>query len=130
MQYDTQSGRHSKYSLQYHLIFCTKYRKNMLNNEISNKLKEQIDKIAKKKDIEILNKETSKDHIHILFRAKPTTNLSKTINAIKGVTSRVLRKEFPELKKEADSLWAPTYFLATTGEVTLNQLKEYVEAQG
>lgn len=127
--YDTQTGRHSVYSLQYHLVFCTKYRKNMLDEKISNKLKEQIDKIAKKKDIEILNKETSKDHIHILFRAKPTTNLSKTINSIKGATSRVLRKKFPELKKEADSLWAPTYFLASTGEVTLKQLKNYVENQ-
>lgn len=129
MKYDTQTGRHSVYSLQYHLVFCTKYRKNLLNEKISNALKEQIDRIAEKKDIEVLNKETAGDHIHILFRAKPTTNLSKTINSIKGATSRTLRKDFPELKEKADSLWSPAYFLASTGEVTLDQLKEYVEGQ-
>lgn len=129
MKYDTQTGRHSVYSLQYHLVFCTKYRKNLLNEKISNALKEQIDRIAEKKDIEVLNKETAGDHIHILFRAKPTTNLSKTINSIKGATSRTLRKDFPELKEKADSLWSPEYFLASTGEVTLDQLKEYVEGQ-
>lgn len=129
MKYDTQTGRHSVYSLQYHLVFCTKYRKNLLNEKISNALKEQIDRIAEKKDIEVLNKETAGDHIHILFRAKPTTNLSKTINSIKGATSRTLRKDFPELKEKADSLWSPAYFLASTGEVTLGQLKEYVEGQ-
>ncbi len=129
MKYDTQTGRHSVYSLQYHLVFCTKYRKNLLNERISNALKEQIDRIAEKKDIEVLNKETAGDHIHILFRAKPTTNLSKTVNSIKGATSRALRKDFPELKEKADSLWSPAYFLASTGEVTLDQLKEYVEGQ-
>lgn len=129
MRYDTQTGRHSIYSLQYHLVFCTKYRKNLLSEEVSDALKEQIDRIAEKKDINILNKETAGDHIHILFRARPTTNLAKVINSIKGATSRTLRKKFPELKKKASSLWSPAYFLATTGEVTLNQLKKYVEEQ-
>jgi len=129
MKYDTQTGRHSVYSLQYHLVFCTKYRKNLLTEDVSTALKEQIDRIAEKKDINILNKETAGDHIHILFRARPTTNLAKIINSIKGATSRTLRNNFPELKEKAESMWSPAYFLATTGEVTLNQLKEYVEGQ-
>lgn len=128
MRYDTQSGRHSKYSLQYHLIFCTKYRKPLLKEEIAKDLKEQIDKISGQKNIEIINKETDKDHIHILFRAKPTTNLANIINSIKGATSRKLRKKHQKLQKY-DSLWSPAYFLATTGEVTLDQLKKYVEDQ-
>lgn len=129
MQYETQSGRHSIYTLQYHLIFCTKYRKKILNEKTTNKLKEVIDDLAEKQDIQILNKETDKDHIHVLFRAKPTTQLSKIVNLIKGVTSRKLRQEFPKLKR-LKAVWSSAYFLATTGEVTLDQLKKYVESQG
>ncbi len=128
MKYDTQSGRHSVYSLQYHLIFCTKYRRDLLSGDVASVLKEQIDDIAERRNITILNKECGLDHIHILFRGTPTTNLSKVVNAFKGATSRKLRDKFPALK-EHKSLWSPTYFLATTGEVTLDQLKEYVENQ-
>jgi len=129
MKYDTTAGSHSRYTLQYHLIFCTKYRKPFLEGEIAKELKEQVDNIAESREIEIINKEVDKNHIHILFRAKPMTQLSKTINALKGATSRKLRNEHNELKKQ-EKLWSPAYFLATTGEVTLNQLKKYVENQG
>lgn len=129
MRYDTQSGRHSKYSLQYHLVFCTKYRKKTLTEKVAQDLKEMIDDLAKEQDIQILNEEIDKDYIHILFRARPTTNLSKVINVLKGTTSRKLRKKYPQLKKHK-AFWSPAYFLATTGEVTLNQLKKYVESQG
>jgi len=128
MRYDTQSGRHSTYSLQYHLVFCTKYRKKVLTDNEVQVLKKQIDDIGEDRGIDILNKECGLDHVHILFRATPTTDLSKVVNAIKGATSRRLRHRFPDLK-EHDSLWSPTYFLATTGEVTLEQLMEYVENQ-
>lgn len=129
MRYDTQSGRHSVYSLQYHLVFCTKYRRNLLTEEIGDSFKEQVDQIAEDRGIEVLNKEVAGDHVHILFRATPTTNLSKAINAIKGATSRKLRQEYPELKDHIKALWSPAYFLATTGEVTLDQLMQYVENQ-
>lgn len=99
-----------------------------MDKEISDKLKEMIDELAERQDIEILNKETAKNHIHILFRAKPTTQLSKVVNSIKGTSSRKLRQEFPKLNR-LKSVWSPAYFLATTGEVTLDQLKKYVESQ-
>lgn len=130
MRYDTRSGRHSVHSLQYHLIFCTKYRKELLTGRRSKLLKEEVDRIANdREDIEILNKETGRDHIHILFRATPTTNLAKVVNVLKGVTSRKLRQQFPELKGQK-ALWSPTYFIASTGDITLDQLKRYVESQG
>ncbi|NIQ07372.1 MAG: IS200/IS605 family transposase [Candidatus Korarchaeota archaeon] len=101
-----------------------------MTSRISKVLKEEIDRITKDRgDIEILNKETDRDHIHILFRATPTTNLAKVVNVLKGVTSRKLRQQFPELKEQR-ALWSPTYFIASTGEVTLDQLKQYVESQG
>ncbi len=129
MRYDTQSGSHSKYSLQYHLILATKYRHNLLKGEVGEDLKQQVDSIAENKDIEVLNKETDEDHIHILFRATPTTELSKFINSLKGATSRKLQNKHDHLQQHS-ALWPPSYFLATTGEVTLDQLKEYIENQG
>lgn len=129
MKYNSTPGSHSRYTLQYHLIFCTKHREPLLKGGIAKTLKEQVERIAEKREIEILNKETDEDHIHLLFRAKPTTDLADTINALKGATSRKLRNKYRDLRKY-DALWSPAYFLATTGEVTLNQLKDYVESQG
>jgi len=74
MKYDSTPGSHSRYTLQYHLIFCTKHRKPLLKGGVAKTLKEQVERIAEKREIEILNKETDEDHIHLLFRAKPTTN--------------------------------------------------------
>jgi putative transposase len=129
MNYDTTAGSHCRYTLQYHLIWCTKYREPLLKDEVAKSLREQVDTIAEGRDIEILNKETDKDHIHILFRATPTTDLATTVNSLKGATSRKLRNEYKHLQQN-DALWSPAYFLATTGEVTLNQLQAYVENQG
>jgi putative transposase len=71
------------------------------------------------------------DHHYILFKATPRTSLTKVINSIKGASARVLRNEFPETKKFlwGDAFWAPSYFLATTGQVSLDVLKAYVESQ-
>ena len=70
------------------------------------------------------------DHIHILFRAEPTTDLTKFINSPKGVTSRRIRREYPEVKQQLeDAFWQPGYFLATTGQVRIDVLMDYVENQ-
>lgn len=128
MKIETQSGGNSQYSLQYHLLLATKDNDNLLTKEVAADLKTQIDDIAKRKDLEIINKETTEDCAHILFRATPTTELSNTINSLKGATSRKLRNEYEHLQRQT-GLWAPTYFLATTGDVTLEQLKRYKEKQ-
>jgi len=70
------------------------------------------------------------DHIHILFTTEPTTDLTKFINSLKGVTSRRIRQEYPEVKQTLeDVVWQPGYFLATTGQVSIDVLMEYVENQ-
>lgn len=73
-----------------------------------------------------------KDHIHILFSSKPQVCLSHFINSLKSTSSRLLRKEFPSIKQAlwGAAFWSPSYFLASTGEVTLDVLKEYVQSQG
>jgi putative transposase len=138
--YKLDKGAHSVYTLHYHLILVVKDRRKALYNEvIRERLKEIIYKMAEKWQrennsemaIEIVAQEPCEDHHHILFKATPNTSLTKVINSIKGASARVLRNEFPETKKflGGDAFWAPSYFLATTGQVSLDVLKAYVESQ-
>ena len=102
MKYDTNKGNHSVYCLQFHYIACIKYRRNILNNKISDRLKEINKSVADSFGIEIIEQETDKDHIHILFSSKPQVEVSKFVNSLKSVSARLLFREFPEIKKQ---LW-------------------------
>lgn len=95
-------------------------------------MKQTIDKISENFDVEVLNIECDKDHFHMIFKSKPTLELPKYINAIKTISSREIRRNFPEVKEMLwkDAFWSRSYFLATTGQVTLDVLKNYVENQG
>jgi len=131
--YDFKKGQHSVHALNYHLIQCIKYRKKVLTNQnIINELKERTRTIAERFDVDIINQECDRDHIHILFKTKPQTNLVKFINAWKGATSNAIRHRFPEVKQKLwkDVFWSPSYCLITTGQTTLDQLKKYVRSQG
>ena len=133
MNYNLDSGCHSIYALQYHFVQCVKYRKKALvKPEIIDMLKRLVHEISEKQGVDVLNIECDKDHFHLLFKAKPTTNLPKYINTMKTVTSREIRRNYPEVKSLlwGDVFWSPSYFLATTGQVTLDVLKRYVENQG
>jgi putative transposase len=94
-------------------------------------LKNIIWNLARQLDIEIIVQEPAEDHVHVLFKAKPSTDLVKVVNTLKGVTARLMRKEFPQLKNLlwGDSFWSDSYFIASTGQVSLDVLKKYVEAQ-
>ncbi len=96
------------------------------------RLKELVCELAIKSDVKIIEQETDQDHIHILFASKPSVTLSKFINSLKSVTSRMIRKEYPEVKKVLwkDKFWSPSYFLTSVGQVTLADVKKYVESQG
>jgi len=95
-------------------------------------LKTKIKEISKTFKVDVLNIECDKDHFHMLFKTKPTLDIPKYMNALKAITSREIQRNFPEIKKLIwnDALWSLSYFLATTGQVTLDQLKQYVENQG
>jgi len=132
MRYKLDKSSHAVFSLQYHLILIIKYRRKALcNDAIRERLKNIIWDLAKQLGIEIIAQEPAEDHIHILFKSKPSTDLVKAVNTLKGVTARYLRKEFPELKELlwGDSFWSDSYFLASTGQVSLDVLKKYVEEE-
>jgi putative transposase len=133
MKYELSHSAHSVHTLQYHFVQCVKYRRNALVNPlIVDLLKKTIKDISSRFDVEVLNIEADKNHFHLLFRSKPTLEMSKYINAIKTISSREIRRNFPEVLKLLwrDAFWSQSYFLATTGQVTLDTLKKYVDNQG
>ena len=111
---------------------CIKYRRKVLTDEkIIDLLRTKINEISKTFRVDVLNMECDKDHFHLLFKAKPTLNIPKYLNTIKIISSREIRRKFPKIKKKLweDTFWSRSYFLATTGQVTLDQLKKYIESQ-
>jgi putative transposase len=130
MRYNLQTGSHTVYALQYHFVTVTKYRADILTNEIAERVGEIANDTAEGFDVDIKSVDGGSDHVHILFTAEPTTDLTKFINSLKGVTSRRVRQEYPEVKQHLeDAFWQPGYFLATTGQVSIDVLMEYVENQ-
>ena len=133
MAYTFDKNAHSVYTLNYHLVQCIKYRRKVLDfSEIIDELKMRTKSIAKSYDCEVLAIETDLDHVHILFKAKPQTDLLKFINNWKSATAKVLRRKFAvKLKNKlwGDSFWSNSYCLITTGQTTLDQVKKYVESQ-
>jgi putative transposase len=132
MKYKLDRGAHSVYSLHYHLVIVVKYRRKALYDEIiRERLKEIIWEMSDALGIKILAQEPAEDHMHILFKCSPTTDLTKVVNSIKGASSRRIRQEFPQTKQFlwGDSFWSDSYFIASTGQVSLDVLMQYVESQ-
>ena len=131
--YRVDKTSNSVFSLCYHLIVVVKYRQKAFTNEdLISDTKAIITGIADSMDVEIIEQECGDDHIHILFRAKPTLNITKFINVVKGNSSRKIREKYKDFLKDklwGDHFWSPSYFLATTGNVTIDILREYVESQ-
>ena len=104
MQLDTNN--HSVFMLHYHLIMCIKYRNKVIDDNISNRLKEIFEKIAPAYNITLEEWNHDTDHVHVMFRAQPKTELSKFINAYKSASSRLLKKEYPKIREE---LWKEVF---------------------
>lgn len=126
------SNNHSVFSLNYHLVLVIKYRRQVLNDDISNRLKEIFEYISTNHNITLEEWEHDKDHIHVLFKAHPNSELSKFINSYKSASSRLIKKEFPIIKQKLwkEYFWSRSYCLITTGGVTIDVVKKYIENQG
>jgi len=124
-------GRGYVYSLKYHLVWCTKYRKPILRNSVEVKVKSLLRKIADDHGIDILEMETDSDHVHMLIECKPQHYLPNIIKAFKGTSARFLFLEMPELRDElwGGHLWNPSYFVATVSEHSESQIKTYIKKQ-
>ena len=126
------SNNHSVFMMCYHLIFVVKYRRKVIDDTISNRLKEMFEYIARSYNITLQEWNHDCDHIHILFKAQPNTQISKFINAYKSASSRLIKKEFPSIKEKLwkEFFWSRSFCLITVGDVSLEVLKRYIESQG
>lgn len=129
---ELDSNNHSVFLLWYHSVFVIKYRKKVINKAISNRLKEIFEYIAPNYHINIQEWNHDGDHIHCLFRAHPNSELSKFINAYKAASSRLIKKEHPIIKKQLwkECFWSKSYCLLTTGGVSIETIKKYIQSQG
>ncbi len=124
-------GRGYVYSIQYHVVWCVKYRKQILFGELEQTLKDSILKIAMDNGFEIGEMETDKDHVHLLIDCSPQHSIPNIIKALKGVSARIVFQKHPELKKQlwGGNLWNPSYFVATVSENTEEQIRQYIQNQ-
>jgi len=129
---ELDSNNHSVFALYYHLVFVVKYRRKVINDNISNRLKEIFEYIQPNYNMTLIEWNHDKDHIHVLFKAHPNTEISKFINAYKSASSRLIKKEFPIIKKQLwkEYFWSRSYCLITTGGVPIEAIKKYIENQG
>jgi len=125
-------GRGYVYSIQYHIVWCVKYRHKILTDEIKTKLREILYKIAEDNEITIVEYNSGLDHVHLLIDCSPQHYIPNMVKAFKGVSARYLMKDFgEELRKKLWSghLWSPSYFVATVSERTEEQIKTYIQSQ-
>lgn len=124
-------GRGYVYALQYHLVWCIKYRHKLLSGKIDTRLKEMLNDIATDNGFEILEIETDEDHVHMLISCKPQHYIPNIVKALKGNSARFMFKEFPELKKRlwGGHMWNPNYFISTVGDANEEQIKHYIQSQ-
>lgn len=129
---DLDTNNHSVFKLNYHLILVVKYRKKVIDDTISNRLKQIFENIAPNYYITLKEWNHDRDHVHVLLTAKPNTELSKFINAYKSASSRRIKNEFPNMKQQLwkQYFWSQSYCLLTVGGAPLEVLKKYIKSQG
>ncbi|MXX14501.1 MAG: IS200/IS605 family transposase [Gemmatimonadetes bacterium] len=124
-----QYPHNAVYSCHYHVIWCTKYRRSVLNAQMQARIKDCIHEKQEEYSYIMQECEVLSDHVHLLVSIPPSKSVNQIIGRIKGYTAHILRSEFPELKSRLPSLWTRSKFVATCGGVTLEVLKRYVENQ-
>lgn len=126
------SNNHSVFALHYHLILVVKYRRKVIHDTISERLREMFEYIGKGYKITIEEWNHDIDHVHVLFRAEPKSELTHFINAYKSASSRLIKKEFPEIREKLwkEMFWTRSFCLLTTGGAPLETIRKYIEHQG
>lgn len=124
-----KSNNNIVYSCKYHVVWCPKYRRKVLTGSIETRLKENITETCSTINVEILEMEIMPDHVHLLLEVDPQFGIHKAVKQIKGVSSRILRQEFKELRTKLPTLWTNSYFVSTVGGAPLEVIKQYIENQ-
>ena len=126
------SNNHSVFLMYYHLVLVVKYRRDVFDDKVSDYAKDMFVKLGEKYNISLVEWNHDKDHVHILFKSHPNTELSKFINAYKSASSRLIKRDFPQIRKKLwkEMFWSRSFCLLTTGGSPINVVKKYIENQG
>ena len=129
---DLDINNHSVFLLHYHLVLVTKYRRQVIDDEISEFAKDTFIRIAESYHITLVEWNHDKDHVHIVFKAQPKTELTKFINAYKSASSRLIKRDFPRVKQFLwkEMFWSKSFCLLTTGGAPIDLIKKYIQNQG
>ncbi|MGG5308715.1 MULTISPECIES: IS200/IS605 family transposase [Enterococcus] len=130
MELDTNN--HSVFLLYYHLVLVTKYRRQVIDDEISEFAKITFVRIAESYHITLVEWNHDEDHVHIMFKAQPKTELTKFINAYKSASSRLIKRDYPRVKQYLwkEMFWSKSFCLLTTGSASIDVIKKYIQNQG
>ncbi|RWS40094.1 IS200/IS605 family transposase [Bacillus mycoides] len=126
------SNNHSVFLLYYHLVLVVKYRRNVFDDDISDYAKDMFVRLSENYNITLIEWNHDVDHVHILFKAHPNTEMTKFINAYKRASSRLIKRDFPQVKKKLwkERFWSRSFCLLTTGGSPIDVVKKYIENQG
>ena len=126
-----RKGSHTVYDIKYHIVWITKYRKGVMTGLVAERCREIIRQVCKENEVEILKGHISKDHVHLFVSVPPMLCVSKLVQLMKGRSSRKLLMEDKNLQKQywGQHLWARGYFVASSGNITDEMVKEYIENQ-
>ena len=126
------NNAHSVYLLHYHLIMVVKYRRRVIDHTISQRARNIFEYIAPSYGITLEEWNHDIDHVHVMFRAQPKSELSKFINAYKSASSRLLKKEYPAIREKLwkEAFWSQSFCLLSTGGAPIEVIRRYIESQG
>lgn len=129
---EINSGRHCVFDIKAHLVFIPKYRRSVFTPKILDNLKTIFEDICSRFESKLIEFNGEDNHVHLLISYPPKHSISKIVNSLKGVSSRLLRKEnYSEICEKiwGDHFWSPSYYAGSCGGVTIEQIKKYIENQ-
>jgi putative transposase len=126
-----RTGRHCVFALQAHLVFVTKYRRGVFDAEAIELLRGYFTRVCEKAEVKLIEMNGEDDHVHLLIEYAPNLQLSTLVNSLRGASSRMLRKDRPDIAERyyKDVLWSPSYFAVSCGGAPLSVIKQYIEQQ-
>lgn len=129
---DLRRGRSCVFALHVHLVFVTKYRKCVFTKSILSDLRETFESVCTDFEAVLIEFDGEKDHVHLLINYPPKVSVSKLVNSLKGVSSRMIRKKnYPSITKYlwGTALWSPSYFAGSCGGAPISIIRQYIEQQ-
>ena len=132
MSNDLRRGRHVVFNLHVHLVFVAKYRRKVFTKEILDDMRGIFESVCNDFEAQLVEFDGENDHVHLLVNYPPKVSISKLVNSLKGVSSRMIRKKnYPGIKEKlwGGALWSPSYFAGSCGGAPITIIRQYINQQ-